>query len=56
MTKRGLTVAEAWWVVVDVCQCDGDRGGPGEPSHLAHHVLGLDDQDVLVSGLTVHVG
>lgn len=51
-----LTVAEPRWVVVDVCQRDGDRGGAGESAHLAHHVFGLDDQNVLVSRLAVHVG
>lgn len=49
-------MAEARRVVVDVRQRDGDGGGAGEAAHLAHHVFGLDDQNVLVPRLAVHVG
>lgn len=49
-------MAEPRWVVVDVCQRDGDGGGAGESTHLANHVFGLDHQNVLVSRLAVHVG
>lgn len=47
---------EARRVVVDVGERDGDGRGAREAAHLAHHVFGLNDQHVLVSGLAVHVG
>lgn len=51
-----LTVSEPRWVVIDVRQRDGHRGGAGEAAHLADHVLCLDDENVLVPCLSVHVG
>lgn len=55
-SRLSLTVAEPRRVVVDVRQRDGDGSGAGEAPHLAHHVFGLDDQNVLVPRLAVHVG
>lgn len=50
-----LTLGEAWRVVVDVGELDGDGGGPGESPQVAPHVLGLEEHQVLVLGLPVHV-
>lgn len=50
-----LTSGEAWWIIIHVCQCHSHRRGAREAAHLSHHVLGLDDQKVLVSCLSVHV-
>lgn len=54
--RRWLTASEVWRVVVHVSERDGDGRGPREPSHLADHVLRLDDQQVLVPCLAVHAG
>lgn len=51
-----LTLGEAWRVVVDVAQLDGDGGGPGQSTQVSPHVLGLQEHQVLVLGLPVHVG
>lgn len=37
-----LTFGEAGWIIVDIAEGDIDGGGPGQPSQLAPHVLGLD--------------
>lgn len=50
------TSGEAWGVVVDVRKCDGDCCGSWEATHLATHIFGLDDQQILVSRLSVHIG
>lgn len=42
-------------VVVDICERDRHRRGAGEAAHLAHHVFGLDDEDILIPRLPVHV-
>ncbi len=49
-------MSEARRVVIDVSECDSDRGGAGEATHLADHVFGLDDKNILVPRLPVHVG
>lgn len=54
--EKSLTVSEPRRVVVDIGERDGDRGGAGEPAHLADHVFGLDDKYVLVPRFPVHVG
>lgn len=54
--KLKLTVNESRRVVVDVGEHDGDGGGARQAAHLANHVFGLDDKNILVPGLTVHVG
>lgn len=51
-----LTLGEAWRVVVDVCEFDGDGGGPGQTAKMAAHVFSLEQHQVLVLGLPVHVG
>lgn len=53
--NRKLTLGEAWRVVVDVGELDGDGGGPGESPQVPPHVLGLEEHQVLVLGLPVHV-
>lgn len=50
-----LTSGETRWIIVHVCQSHSHRRGARESAHLSHHVLGLDDQQVLVSCLAVHV-
>lgn len=55
-TQCVLTARETWWVVVDIHQSNRYGGGARQATHLAHHVLGLNDQDVLVPSLPVHVG
>lgn len=54
--RKRLTLGEAWRVVVDVGQLDGDGGGPRQPTQVPPHVLGLEQNQVLVLGLSVHVG
>lgn len=49
-------MSEPRWVVIDVRQRDSHRGGAGEAPHLADHVFRLDDEDILVPCLPVHVG
>lgn len=51
-----LTLGEAWRVVVDVCEFDGDGRGPGQTAKMAAHVFSLEQHQVLVLGLPVHVG
>lgn len=43
-------------VVVDVYEADVDGGGPGQTSQLTPHVLGLDQDVVVLPYLSVHVG
>lgn len=50
------TFGEARRVVVDVAQADVDGGGAGQAAQLAAHVLGLDQNLVLLLHLPVHVG
>lgn len=50
-----LTLRELWRVVVDVCEGDFNLGGPRQPAHVTAHVFGLDDDIILLAGLTVHV-
>lgn len=50
-----LTLGEAWRVVVDVRELDGDGGGPGQAAKVSPHVFGLEQHQVLVLGLPVHV-
>lgn len=52
---RKLTLGEARRVVVDVGELDGDGGGPGESAQVSPHVLGLEEHQVLVLRLSVHV-
>lgn len=54
--NRCLTVCESWWVIVDISKRDCNRCGTGEAAHLAHHIFGLNDQHILVSCLSIHVG
>lgn len=51
-----LTLGEAWRVVVDVGELDGDGGGSGQAAKVSPHVFGLEQHQVLVLGLPVHVG
>lgn len=51
-----LTLGEARRVVVDVCELDGDGGGARQAAKVAPHVLSLEQHQVLVLGLPVHVG
>lgn len=55
-TGGTLTLGEAWRVVVDVAELDSDGGGPGQSTQVSPHVLGLQQHQVLVLGLPVHVG
>ena len=50
------TFGEAWRVVVDVAEADVDGGGAGQAAQLTPHVLGLDQNLVLLLHLPVHVG
>lgn len=50
------TFGEARRVVVDVAQADVDGGGAGQAAQLAAHVLGLDQNLVLLLHLPVHIG
>lgn len=43
-------------IVVDISQADGDSGGGGVAATEAQHVLHLHHHEVLLPGLTVHVG
>lgn len=51
-----LTLGEARRVVVDVGELDGDGGGPGQAAKVSPHVFGLEQHQILVLGLPVHVG
>lgn len=55
-TGSALTLVKHGQVVVDVAECDVDRGGARQPPQLAAHVLGLYDHRVVFPGLPVHVG
>jgi len=54
-TRAGLTLREAWGVVVDISDHDGDRGGAGQPAQLPRHVRRTDHHLVPVLCLTVQV-
>lgn len=51
-----LTLGEARRVVVDVGELDGDGGGPRQAAEVAAHVFSLEQHQVLVLALPVHVG
>lgn len=51
----GLTLREAWWVVVDISDHDGDCGGSGQATQLSGHVCCTDHHLVPVLRLTVQV-
>lgn len=53
--EKSLTVSEPRRVVIDICERDRYRGGAGEATHLANHVFGLDDENILIPRLPVHV-
>lgn len=52
----GLTLREAWRVVIHIRQGDVDHSGPGQASSLPGHVLGFDHHLVVLPLLPVHVG
>lgn len=54
-SPAGLTLREAWRVVVDVGDHNGDGGGSGQPPQLPGHVCGTDHHLVAVLCLTVQV-
>lgn len=54
-TRAELTLWEAWWVVIDISDHDGDGGGAGQPAQLSRHVRGTDHHLVPVLCLTVQV-
>ena len=47
------TLWKARWVVINVGDDNGDRGGARETAQLARHVCRLDDKLVAVLRLTV---
>lgn len=51
----GLTLREAWWVVVDISDYDGDCGGSRQATQLSCHVCCTDHHLVAVLCLTVQV-
>lgn len=50
-----LTLLEAWWVVINICDHYGHRGGAGETAHLSCHVCCLDDQLITILRFTVQI-
>lgn len=50
-----LTLVEHGRVVVDVAQRDGDGRGARQPPQLSPHVFSLDENGVVLPGLSVHV-
>ena len=51
----GLTLREAWWVVIDIGDYDGDCGGPRQATQLSRHVCCTDHHLIPVLRLTVQV-
>lgn len=51
---KPLTFRKLWWIVVNVCQCDGDGGRSRQATHVTSHVFSLDDHQVLLSHLPIH--
>lgn len=53
---NSLTLGKFWRIVINIskshCQCRGPRQAP----RVATHVFGLDDDQVLLFGFSVHVG
>lgn len=54
-SPAGLTLREAWWVVVDISDYDGDCGGSRQATQLSCHVCCTDHHLVAVLCLTVQV-
>lgn len=50
-----LTPSEVRGVVVDVGQLHGDCRGARQPAQVPSHVFGLENHQVFVSALSVHV-
>lgn len=50
-----LTSRKAWRVVVDISEGHGDRRGSREPSVLTNHILCLNNKQILVFSLSIHV-
>ena len=51
----GLTLREAWWVVIDIGDYDGDCGGSRQATQLSCHVRCADHHLIPVLRLTVQV-
>lgn len=54
-SPAGLTLREAWWVVIDISDHDGDCGGSRQATQLSCHVCGTDHHLVAVLSLAVQV-
>ena len=54
--EAGLTLGEAWRVVVDIREGDADRRGSRESAHLSGHVFSLDHDLVVLFDFPVHAG
>lgn len=55
LEPAGLTLREAWWVVVDISDHDGDCGGSREAPQLSCHVCSTDHHLIAVLSLAVQV-